>query len=60
MRPAANTAAVNYALEMIRQAKHPLLLVGAGANRKRIVEALEGFGTKNQIPFFNTQKELVG
>jgi len=43
------------AAEMINAAKHPLLLVGAGANRARIWEALSDFVKRTGIPFFNTQ-----
>lgn len=61
-RPDADEKALNQAVEMIRNAKHPLLLVGAGANRKRIVDALKGFVNKTGIPFFNTQmgKGVIG
>ena len=43
------------AAEMIRAAKHPLVLVGAGANRARIWKALSEFIEVTKIPFFNTQ-----
>ncbi len=61
-RPDADKKALKQAVEMIRNAKHPLLLVGAGANRKRIVNALKGFVEKTGIPFFNTQmgKGVIG
>lgn len=61
-RPDAGDKAINRAVEMIRNAKHPLLLIGAGANRKRIVEALKKFVEKSGIPFFNTQmgKGVIG
>jgi len=61
-RPDADEDALNQAVKMIRDAKHPLLLVGAGANRKRIVDALKGFVEKTGIPFFNTQmgKGVIG
>ena len=61
-RPDADEGAINQAAEMIRNAKHPLLLVGAGANRKRIVDALKSFVNKTGIPFFNTQmgKGVIG
>ena len=36
-------------------AKMPLLLIGAGANRKRTGQALATFIDKTGIPFFNTQ-----
>lgn len=54
-RPDADEQAVNKAIEMIKEAKMPLLLVGAGANRKRTSLALTEFVEKTGIPFFNTQ-----
>ena len=62
MRPECNDLAMNQAVAMIRKAKHPLLLVGAGANRKRIINALGNFVDKTGIPFFNTQmgKGVIG
>jgi len=61
-RPGANNTSIEQAVELIRNAKHPLLLIGAGANRKRIVDALKGFVEKTGIPFFNTQmgKGVIG
>ncbi len=61
-RPDADDGAIDQAAEMIRNAKHPLLLIGAGANRKRIVKALKRFVEKAGIPFFNTQmgKGVIG
>jgi len=61
-RPDCNGGAIDEAIAMIRAAKHPLLLVGAGANRKRIIDALEQFVRKTGIPFFNTQmgKGVIG
>ncbi|WP_323775425.1 acetolactate synthase large subunit [Leisingera sp.] len=43
------------AAEMIRGAKMPLLLLGAGANRRKARSALCDFTGLIQIPFFNTQ-----
>ena len=54
-RPAADEKAIIKAVEMIEQAKHPLILVGAGANRKLVSKSLLGFIEKTQIPFFTTQ-----
>ena len=54
-RPDCDAGIVDQAIEMIGDAKRPLLLIGAGANRKRIVEALGAFVEKTGIPFFNTQ-----
>jgi len=61
-RPDASDIAIDQAITMIRAAKHPLLLVGAGANRKRISKALGDFVEKTGIPFFNTQmgKGVIG
>ncbi len=54
-RPDANEKAVNKALEAIVAAKNPLILVGAGANRKEITKMLTLFIEKTNIPFFTTQ-----
>ncbi|MGD1848471.1 MAG: acetolactate synthase large subunit [Salibacteraceae bacterium] len=54
-RPDADEKAIHQAIEMIHQADRPLLLVGAGANRKRTGAALQRFLEQTKIPFFNTQ-----
>ena len=54
-RPDADSHAIESAVEMIKKAKMPLLLIGAGANRKRSSKALLAFIEKTGIPFFNTQ-----
>ncbi|NQV38255.1 MAG: acetolactate synthase large subunit [Candidatus Marinimicrobia bacterium] len=54
-RPDADTLAIQNAVKMIEQAKMPLLLIGAGANRKRTEKALSIFIDKTGIPFFDTQ-----
>ncbi len=54
-RPDADEMAIQEAVEMIREAKMPLLLIGAGANRKRTGKALSAFIECTGIPFFNTQ-----
>lgn len=61
-RPVCDDIAIDDAAAMIRAAKRPLLLVGAGANRKRIIDALESFVGKTGIPYFNTQmgKGVIG
>lgn len=48
-------AVLTEAADMIRAAKMPLVLVGAGANRRKARSALCDFVEKVQIPFFNTQ-----
>lgn len=54
-RPAADQKAVDQAVAMIEGAGHPLILIGAGANRKMISNMLVAFVEKTNIPFFNTQ-----
>ena len=51
----ASDRAIEKAVEVIKAAKRPLLLVGAGANRKRIRQPLSDFVNKIGIKFFNTQ-----
>lgn len=54
-RPGAEAKAVTQAVEMIEKAEHPLILVGAGANRTLVSQMLAEFVEKTGIPFFNTQ-----
>ena len=54
-RPDASEIAIEEAAKMIERAKMPLLLIGAGANRKRTSQALTAFIEKTGIHFFNTQ-----
>jgi len=54
-RPDADEMAIQEAVKMIEEAKMPLVLIGAGANRKRTSKALATFINKTGIPFFNTQ-----
>lgn len=54
-RPDANEKAVDIAISMIEKAKSPLILIGAGANRKRTCKMLKAFIEKTGIPFFDTQ-----
>jgi acetolactate synthase-1/2/3 large subunit len=54
-RPICADAPIDEAARLIRAAKHPLVLVGAGANRKRVIRELSAFVSKTGIPFFNTQ-----
>lgn len=54
-RPDADERSVMEAVEMIHGAKRPLLLIGAGANRKRTGRALSSFIDATGIHFFNTQ-----
>ncbi len=54
-RPDADESSLKRAATMIEQAKMPLLLIGAGANRKRTSEALTKFLETKGMSFFNTQ-----
>jgi acetolactate synthase-1/2/3 large subunit len=54
-RPIAEYKAVGRAVGMIEQARSPLLLIGAGANRKMTSRMLEAFLEKTGIPFVTTQ-----
>ncbi|MBS0358999.1 MAG: acetolactate synthase large subunit [Proteobacteria bacterium] len=53
--PYADTPQLDEAVRMIELAKKPLLLIGAGANRKSTTKALSTFVDTIGIPFFNTQ-----
>lgn len=53
--PCATDEAVSRAADMIAAAKNPLLLIGAGANRKGLVSPLTRFVEELEMPFFNTQ-----
>lgn len=54
-RPTAEAKAVRQAVAMIEQARHPLVLIGAGANRKSTSNMLGRFIDATGIPFFSTQ-----
>jgi acetolactate synthase-1/2/3 large subunit len=54
-RPDADELAIREAVKMVEAAKMPLLLIGAGANRKKTGKALTQFIEQTGIPFFNTQ-----
>ena len=54
-RPAPDAKSVQAAVERIQAAKRPLLLIGAGANRKQTSKMLTKFVNKLGIPFFSTQ-----
>lgn len=54
-RPIVEHKAIERALALLREARHPLLVVGAGANRKRCARMLRAFVEKQGIPFVTTQ-----
>lgn len=53
--PQADLVAIEQAVNLIQAAKHPLILIGAGGNRRAISAALRYFVDKTDIRFFNTQ-----
>ena len=54
-RPVAESKAIDLAVSVIEAAAEPLLLVGAGANRKQTARMLRAFIDKTAIPFVTTQ-----
>lgn len=55
-RPSADAKSINLAAEMIQNAKSPLILLGADANRYRVSESLKNFVGQTGIPFMTTQQ----
>lgn len=54
-RPVAEDKAIERAAEAIANARHPILMIGAGANRKTTSKTLDAFVAKLGIPYFTTQ-----
>lgn len=54
-RPDADEEAIAEAVEMIEESEFPLLMIGAGANRKNTRDALTEFIDRTGIHFFCTQ-----
>ena len=54
-RPDGDATAIDEAVRMIEAAERPLILIGAGANRKRAGKSLQKLIDKTGIYFFNTQ-----
>ncbi|NLW96306.1 MAG: acetolactate synthase large subunit, partial [Xanthomonadaceae bacterium] len=54
-RPLAEDKALAAAAEAIARARHPLLMIGAGANRKTTSKMLHALVGKLGLPFFSTQ-----
>jgi acetolactate synthase I/II/III large subunit len=54
-RPQPDEATIQQAAVEIQQAKRPLVLIAAGANRKLISESIDAFIKRTGIPFFSTQ-----
>ncbi|RYG79772.1 acetolactate synthase large subunit, partial [bacterium] len=54
-RPVADERAVARAALALEAARRPLLMIGAGANRKKTSGMLRAFVERTKIPFFTTQ-----
>ncbi|MEM7539296.1 MAG: acetolactate synthase large subunit [Chloroflexota bacterium] len=54
-RPTAEEKCIRWAVDKIENSTSPLLLIGAGANRKSTARMLNQFIEKTGIPFFTTQ-----
>ncbi len=54
-RPVAEEEAIEAGVRMIENAKNPLILIGSGANRKRISSTMKAFIENTGIPFVDTQ-----
>lgn len=54
-RPIAEIKAIRRARELLSEARHPMLIIGAGANRKRTAKMLRAFVDKQGLPFVTTQ-----
>lgn len=54
-RPIIDEKAIALLVQELQKATSPIILVGAGANRKRITKYLTEFITKHNIPFFASQ-----
>ncbi|QIB64753.1 acetolactate synthase large subunit [Kineobactrum salinum] len=54
-RPIAEYKSITAAINMIQEAKSPVLVIGAGANRKLTCKMLREFVDKTGIPFITTQ-----
>jgi acetolactate synthase-1/2/3 large subunit len=54
-RPTAEEKSIRQGIELLEKAKHPLMVIGAAANRKRTSKMLTRFIEKSGIPFISTQ-----
>ncbi|MFT5881534.1 MAG: acetolactate synthase-1/2/3 large subunit [Crocinitomicaceae bacterium] len=54
-RPQADEKSLKYTIQLLENAKHPILIIGAGANRKLTAKILREFVDKQGIPFITTQ-----
>lgn len=54
-RPIAEDKALTNLQTLLEQSQKPIILIGAGANRKRVTKYLSTFITQYNIPFFSSQ-----
>lgn len=54
-RPIADEKSIKNLVSMLEEAKRPMILIGAGANRKRISNYLTQLILRYNIPFFTSQ-----
>ena len=54
-RPVVEEKAVTHAVELLERSRHPVLVIGAGANRKLTARMLRQFIEHTGIPFVTTQ-----
>lgn len=54
-RPAPDPKDIQTAVSLLQSARHPLIIVAAGANRKLVRKQLAYFMKKTRIPFVTTQ-----
>lgn len=54
-RPSAHPESIAEAARLIQEARCPILLLGAGANRQETCKALSAFVDQTRIPFLTTQ-----
>lgn len=54
-RPGPDPKAISAAVDLVQKTKHPLIVIGAGANRKLVRKHLRTFIEKTGIPFIATQ-----
>jgi len=54
-RPVAEAKAIRRTIALLKEARRPLLIVGAGANRKRTSNMLTKLVNEHHIPFATTQ-----
>ena len=54
-RPIAEQRSIERVIDLLKSSRHPLLVIAAGANRKRTARMLLGFIDRFGIPFVTTQ-----